>query len=179
MIAPRIISLASVVAFGMTAAFLLGASRAQSNRPQSVVTPVIEHGQASAAPAVDSDQELLHETSPAAVDTESTSAHGKNRVVWMTVTAYCSCPRCCGPKARGLTASGRSIAYNAGRFVAADTKLFKFGTQLQVPGYAGGESVEVIDKGSAIKGYHIDLFFPSHDAAKQWGKQYLPVTVVE
>jgi len=177
MIAPRIFSIASVVLCGMTAAFLLGANRTQSNHSQHAATPVIEHGQPAVA-VVDSDKELLHETSPAAVETEA-NAHSHSRVVWMTVTAYCSCPKCCGPKARGLTASGRSIAYNAGRFVAADTKLFKFGTQLQVPGYASGESVEVIDRGSAIKGYHIDLFFPTHDAARQWGKQYLPVTVVE
>jgi 3D (Asp-Asp-Asp) domain-containing protein len=177
MIAPRVVSLASIVVCCMAGAFVLGASRAQSNRPQHLVTPAIEHGQ-PAAVEVDSDKELLHETSPAAVETE-TAVHGHSRVVWMTVTAYCSCPKCCGPKARGLTASGRSIAYNAGRFVAADTKLFKFGTQLQVPGYAGGEAVEVIDRGSAIKGYHIDLFFPTHDQAKEWGKRYLPVTVVE
>ena len=176
MIAPRVFSLASIVACCMAGAFVLGASRAQSNRPQHLVKPVLEHGQPSAA-EVDSDQELLHETAPEAVQTES-ALHG-HRVVWMTVTAYCGCPKCCGPKARGLTASGRSVAYNAGRFVAADTKLFKFGTQLQVPGYAGGESVEVIDRGSAIKGYHIDLFFPTHDQAREWGKRYLPVTVVE
>jgi len=177
MIAPRVISLASIVVCSMAAAFLLGANRAQSNRTQHVATPVIEHGQVESA-VVDSDKELLHETSPAAVENE-VAGKGHSRVVWMTVTAYCSCLKCCGPHARGLTASGRSISYNGGLFVAADTKLFKFGTQLQVPGYAGGEAVEVIDKGSAIKGYHIDLFFASHDQAKSWGKRYLPVTVVE
>jgi 3D (Asp-Asp-Asp) domain-containing protein len=103
----------------------------------------------------------------------------QKKVVWVLVTAYCGCSKCCGPNARGLTASGRSVSYNGGRFVAADTKIFKFDTQLLVPGYAGGEPVEVIDRGGAIKGYHIDVFFPTHEEARAWGKRWLPVTVVE
>ena len=143
---------------------------AASNAPAIVqnVTPAVAHA--------DVDGELLQETSPAA---QEPIAHDHSKLVWMTVTAYCGCTKCCGPKARGLTASGRSIAYNGGQFVAADTKLFKFGTQLQIPGYAGGQPVEVIDRGAAIKGNHIDLFFSSHDAARQWGKKWMAVTVVE
>jgi len=99
--------------------------------------------------------------------------------VKLLVTAYCGCPKCCGSHARGLTASGRSIGYNGGQFVAADTKLFKFGTQLQIPGYASGQTVEVIDKGGAIKGNHIDVFFHSHEQAKAWGKRNLEVTVLD
>jgi 3D (Asp-Asp-Asp) domain-containing protein len=95
------------------------------------------------------------------------------------VTAYCGCPKCCGPNARGLTASGRSISYNGGQFVAADTKLFRFGTQLRIPGYSSAEPVEVIDRGGAIKGYHIDVYFPTHDQAKAWGRKWLAVTVIE
>jgi len=97
----------------------------------------------------------------------------------LLVTAYCACPKCCGAKARGLTASGRSISYNGGLFVAADTKLFKFGTQLQIPGYASGQPVEVIDRGGAIKGYHVDVFFASHEKAKAWGKRNIEVTVLD
>ena len=102
----------------------------------------------------------------------------EKKVVWVLVTAYCGCTKCCGPNARGLTASGRSISYNGGHFVAADTKIFKFDTQLQIPGYAGGEPVEVIDRGGAIKGYHIDVFFPTHEEAKAWGKRWMAITVV-
>lgn len=153
----------------------------------TVSTPVIEHGASErlanvVAPAttvvVDADRELL-QTSTAALEPDVAGVKSHKKTVWMVVTAYCSCTKCCGPKARGLTASGRSIAYNAGRFVAADTKLFKFGTQIQIPGYAGGEAVEVIDRGSAIKGYHIDLFFPTHEQAKEWGKRWMAVTVVD
>jgi len=36
-----------------------------------------------------------------------------------TVTAYCPCARCCGSWADGITASGRPVTANGGRFVAA------------------------------------------------------------
>ena len=120
--------------------------------------------------------ELLHSVQPSA-SADMSVIPGQGKVVWVLVTAYCGCPKCCGPNARGLTASGRSVSYNGGKFVAADTHLFKFGTQLRIPGYAEGEAVEVIDRGGAIKGYHIDVFFPTHEEARAWGKKWLAVTV--
>ena len=103
----------------------------------------------------------------------------KPRTILMEVTAYCACPKCCGPRARGVTASGRRVTYNNGRFVAADTRLLKFNTKLLVPGYAGGAPVEVIDRGGAIKGNKLDVFFDSHQDARRWGRQWLLVTVLD
>jgi 3D (Asp-Asp-Asp) domain-containing protein len=100
------------------------------------------------------------------------------RVMLMEVTAYCPCKKCCGPKAQGITASGKHVSYNAGKFVAADTKVLPFGTKLDVPGY-GSAPVEVIDKGGAIKGNKLDVFFPTHQEALKWGRQWVNVTVVE
>ena len=107
-----------------------------------------------------------------------TPAPGR-RVVWMEVTAYCACKKCCGPRAQGLTASGRPVSHNGGRFVAADTRLLKFNTMVQVPGYADGAAVPVIDRGGAIKGNKLDVYFPTHEQARQWGRRWVPVTVVE
>jgi 3D (Asp-Asp-Asp) domain-containing protein len=101
------------------------------------------------------------------------------RTIWMEVTAYCGCKKCCGPRACGITASGRSTVYNSGLFVAADTSLFPFGTQFKIPEYAGGEPVEVIDRGSAIKGYHLDVYFSDHDQARAWGRRWIAVAIVE
>jgi len=136
--------------------------------------------------SVQASSELLRNSAAASTVENSASAvssilpaNGKGKVVWVLVTAYCGCSKCCGPNARGLTASGRSITYNGGRFVAADTKIFKFDTQLVIPGYAGGEAVEVIDRGGAIKGYHIDVFFPTHQEARAWGKRWIAITVLE
>ena len=95
----------------------------------------------------------------------------------MEVTAYCPCKKCCGRGAMGLTASGRKVSYNGGRFVAADSSL-AFGTQLCIPGYNGGRAVEVADRGGAIKGNKLDVFFPTHEQAMNWGRQIVPVTIV-
>src|SRR5687767_11078009 len=71
------------------------------------------------------------------------------RAVFMEVTAYCPCKKCCGPKAQGLTASGRHVSHNEGRFVAADTSVLPFHTKLVIPGYASNLPVEVLDRGGA------------------------------
>lgn len=95
----------------------------------------------------------------------------------MEVTAYCACPKCCGPNAQGITASGKTVDYNSGKFVAADGK-FAFGTKLIVPGY-DSTPVEVIDRGGAIKGDKLDVFFPTHEEALEWGRRHVPVTVLD
>jgi 3D (Asp-Asp-Asp) domain-containing protein len=99
-------------------------------------------------------------------------------------TGYCSCGVCCswdrnwlgqpvykyGPnrgkrKKVGLTAVGKKATRGT---IAADTSIFPFGTILHIPGYGYGV---VEDRGGAIKGKHIDLFFPSHNMAKEWGRR--------
>jgi 3D (Asp-Asp-Asp) domain-containing protein len=97
------------------------------------------------------------------------------RTVRMRVTAYCPCPLCCGPLAQGRTANGRVIR-PGDRFVAAPKK-YSFGTEIIVPHYNGNKAIKVLDRGSAITGNHLDLFFPSHTKAAKWGVKYLNVKV--
>lgn len=97
----------------------------------------------------------------------------------MVVTAYCPCPKCCGKNARGITASGKPVSYNGGKFVAADTRVLAFGTLLRIPDYHDDLVVEVIDRGGAIKGDKIDVFFPTHKAAREWGRRMLPIQIIE
>ena len=101
--------------------------------------------------------------------------------ILMEVTAYCPCTKCCGPLARGLTASGLPVSHNDSRFVAADVRVLPFGTTIRIPGYHGeqGAVVPVIDRGGAIKGKRLDVYFPTHRRALEWGRQILPVQVVE
>ncbi len=89
----------------------------------------------------------------------------------VVVTGYCSCPRCCGPNATGLTASGTRAQIGT---MAADTSIFPFGTQLNVPGYGDGV---VEDTGARVKGYHIDVWFPTHAEAKAWGAREMYVAL--
>lgn len=107
----------------------------------------------------------------------SWSAAKGPRLVRMRVTAYCPCDICCGPKAMGITASGRPVAADNGRFVAADPVL-AFGTRLLVPGYNQGRPVRVLDRGGAIRGLSLDVYFDSHDRAREWGVRWLPVAIL-
>lgn len=102
----------------------------------------------------------------------------KTRVVSMEVTAYCPCKKCCGPNAQGITASGRPVSANGGKFCAAP-RNYKFGTKMIVPGYNDGNAIPVYDRGGAIKGNHLDVYFPTHQEARNWGRQMLDVTVEE
>lgn len=99
------------------------------------------------------------------------------RQVWMEVTAYCACPKCCGPHASGITASGLPVTHNLGRFAAADSDVLPLGSSISVPGYDEGRTIPVIDRGGAIKGNKLDVFFPTHERALQWGRRWVLVTV--
>ena len=45
---------------------------------------------------------------------------------------------------------------------------------MHIPGYGWGR---VEDIGGAIKGKHIDLYFPSHKKALKWGRDWKQVKV--
>lgn len=86
------------------------------------------------------------------------------------ITGYCSCAACCG-KTTGITASGTRAT--AGRTIAADTSKFPFGTKLKF----NGNTYTVEDRGGAIRGNRIDLYFSSHSEALAWGVRYMEVLV--
>lgn len=97
------------------------------------------------------------------------------QTVEMRVTAYCPCPKCTGTGSPGITASGYEIQ-PGDAFVAAD-KRYPFGTKMIIPGYNDDQPVEVLDRGGAIKGDRIDVFFPTHDEALEWGVKNLSVKI--
>jgi 3D (Asp-Asp-Asp) domain-containing protein len=89
------------------------------------------------------------------------------------VTAFCPCEKCCPGTADGITASGQPVTGNGGKFCAADRSI-PFGTMIDIPGYG---RVPVLDRGGAIRGDKLDVFFPTHRQAKAWGVQRLIVTI--
>jgi 3D (Asp-Asp-Asp) domain-containing protein len=93
----------------------------------------------------------------------------------MRVTAYCPCPQCCGEYSDGITACGHEIQ-PGDTFVAADGR-YSFGTEMLIPGYSNNQPVKVLDRGGAIKGNRLDVFFATHEEALEWGVQYLEVNV--
>jgi 3D (Asp-Asp-Asp) domain-containing protein len=177
----RVARVAVVALCTASSLVLLGAMPANQATPaaktvKAAPAPVAKQAVA-ARPVQD---EMLADVADAALPaTAVMPAAPRTRVIQMEVTAYCACTKCCGPAAQGITASGKLVSYNGGRFVAADTALLPFGTRVVIPGYAGDEAVEVIDRGGAIKGNKLDLYFDSHDEALEWGRQMLEVTVIE
>ena len=91
--------------------------------------------------------------------------------IFMDVSAYCICSKCCSKKwADGFTASGvRAV----GRICAAPPE-YPFGTVLDVEGM--GEYV-VQDRGGVIKGNKLDLLFPTHGEAEKFGRKTLKVRI--
>lgn len=81
------------------------------------------------------------------------------------LTAYCSCSRCCGQWANGITASGTTAS--AGRTVAMSG--VPFGTKLLI----NGKVYVVEDRGTPYG--HVDIYFNSHSEALQFGRQYAEV----
>ncbi len=97
------------------------------------------------------------------------------QTVRMRVTAYCACRKCCGKFADGITACGHKIR-RGDTFAAADKK-YPFGTEMIVAGYNKGKPIKVLDRGGAIRGNKLDVFFNSHRKARQWGVKYIDVKV--
>lgn len=98
------------------------------------------------------------------------------------LTAYCSCEKCCGYWAtvRPLDSEGNPIVYTAsgavakaGVTVAADTSVLPFGTVVVI----NGHEYIVQDRGGAIKGEKIDIYFDDHQEALKFGVQYAEVYV--
>ena len=87
------------------------------------------------------------------------------------ITAYCACVQCCG-KNDGITASG--VKAVEGVTVATD-KSIPFGTKIYIDGV--GERI-VQDRGGAIKGNRIDLYFENHQSALNFGRQTKRVTIL-
>lgn len=92
------------------------------------------------------------------------------------LTAYCPCEKCCGIWAqnRPTDENGKPIVYTSsgeiakeGVTIAADTSIYPFGTKLLI-----GDTVYTVqDRGSSIVGNRIDIYFESHEAALEFGRQ--------
>lgn len=96
----------------------------------------------------------------------------KNENGIYTITAYCPCVKCCG-KTNGITASGVKAVEGV---TVAMPKSIPFGTRIHIDGV--GERI-VQDRGGAIKGNKIDLYFDSHEEALQFGRQKRKVNILK
>jgi 3D (Asp-Asp-Asp) domain-containing protein len=77
----------------------------------------------------------------------------------------------------GITYSGVKVKRDLYSTVAADLTVFPIGTILFIPGYGFGI---VADKGGAIKGNKVDLYYETvEDVYSKWGKKNIDVYIIE
>ena len=83
----------------------------------------------------------------------------------VNVTHYCACTKCCGPNAKGITASGKRVAVG----MVAMSSYYPFGTQIMI----NGIMYTVEDRGgSGIENNiaRVDIFVPDHNEALRLGR---------
>jgi 3D (Asp-Asp-Asp) domain-containing protein len=101
------------------------------------------------------------------------TTHGESLGKYV-ITAYCTCKICCGVYSGGnRTASGTVPTTN--RTLAVDTSVIPFGTKLVI----NGQIYVAEDRGGAIKGKRIDMFFYTHKEALKWGRRTVEVFLAE
>lgn len=101
------------------------------------------------------------------------STHGKS-LGQFVITAYCTCKICCGIySGNNRTASGTVPTSN--RTIAVDTNVIPFGTKVVI----NGQVYVAEDRGGAIKGKRIDMFYMTHKEALKWGKRKMEVFLAD
>lgn len=141
------------------------AARAQNAceppEPQEVVSP---------SPVDDTPQE------PAEKPAEDYSSLDRLELIGtFTATAYCPCVKCCGIWSEDHPSRGEDYVQKTragtipeeGRTIAADWDVLPEGSEVILDGH----TYIVEDRGGAVKGNSIDIFFESHEAAVEFGVQ--------
>jgi uncharacterized protein YabE (DUF348 family) len=107
---------------------------------------------------------------PAAARQASDKSSGKE--FFVSSTAYtASCNGC-----SGITATGYNLKANPNaKVIAVDPSVIPLGTKVYVEGY--GYAVAA-DKGGAIKGNKIDVFFPNKSQAYRWGNKRVKIKIL-
>jgi len=91
--------------------------------------------------------------------------------VWVLASGYCPCELCCGSNACGLTATGEPAT---GLIVAVDPRCIPLRSIVELPGYGAAVAK---DTGRLIKRWRVDVFYSTHEQAKQLKPKWVQVRV--
>ncbi len=93
----------------------------------------------------------------------------------LEASGYYPGPECCWPDDDGFTAIGDVAGRGS---IAIDDKNgpLRMGQRVWVEDYGPGKCN---DRGSAIKGWKIDLCFETYEEALEWGRRLVKVYVIE
>ena len=101
-----------------------------------------------------------------------------------TLTAYCSCSKCCGKWAsdRPVDDNGNEIVIGStgevlksNYSIAVDPDIIPYGSMVII----NGKEYKAQDTGGAITGSRIDVYFSSHEEALEFGRQAADVYLKE
>lgn len=101
-----------------------------------------------------------------------------------TLTAYCSCSKCCGKWAsnRPVDDNGNEIVIGStgevlrsDYSIAVDPDVIPYGSIVII----NGKEYKAQDTGGAITGSRIDVYFSSHEEALEFGRQAADVFLKE
>lgn len=100
---------------------------------------------------------------------------------WMVfkATAYCPCEKCCGKWAKnrpnGIVYTANGEVAKEGVTIAADWDVLPPGTQVEIQGIG---TRKVQDRGGAIRGNRIDIYFETHGQALKFGVQEVRLRIM-
>jgi 3D (Asp-Asp-Asp) domain-containing protein len=122
-----------------------------------------------------------HTMSTIAKNIENNTNWSNYKRVTVTATGYTAGKESTGKNPNdhsyGITYSGVEVKRDLFSTIAADLTVFPIGTILFIPGYGYGV---VADKGAAVKGNHLDLYFHTvGDVFEHWGKKKLTVYIIK
>lgn len=135
-------------------------------------------------------EETINKTTEPTESTKETATEPTEETVTLinlgrfTLTAYCSCVKCCGEYAlnRPMDENGNEIVYGsigtrliAGLSIAVDPNVIPYGSEVII----NGHTYIAHDTGGAIKGNRIDVYFDDHQEAWNFGTQYAEVYLVQ
>lgn len=157
----RIAAIIAATVAASTAAVVLPVTAALNARLDNIETRLAE---IPAAAEVSPEAGVARQMEPQEADAPEFQNLGTFKL-----TAYCACPECCGNWADGITFTGTEAT--PGRTIAVDPDVIPLGSTVEI----NGQTYVAEDIGGAIQGNRIDIFFPSHADALQFGVQHAEV----
>lgn len=171
---PALVMAVLVMIIGVSA--FAGAGESAQDKPTAAPVPPPPPGAAWDTTQAENAQETAPEP-PREVETD---AAPEPEWIEAVATAYCPCEKCCGEWALnrpdGIVYTASGAVAQVGVTIAADWSVFPPGTVVYIDGI--GERV-VQDRGAAVKGNAVDLYFEDHDEALVFGRQAVRLYVVE
>lgn len=140
---------------GETVSYSKGSSKAVQNAARDT-------GKSTTKDAANTAAKASGSSSSEASQTASAGSEAGQSLGVFSISGYCNCEKCSG--GHKVTYSGK--VPQAGHTIAADLSVLPLGSRVRI----GSTVYTVEDKGSAIQGHKIDIYYDTHDKAIAHGR---------